>query len=180
MNPDLLPACWRYALSDHLASPGFAALRGFVASERQQHDVYPAEDHVFRAFTLTPLAAVRVVILGQDPYHGPGQAHGLSFSVPEGVRIPPSLRNLFKELQSDVGTPPVTHGCLEAWARQGVLLLNTVLTVRSGQAHSHRRQGWEAFTESVLRAVGQTAAYSCSGGDRHGRVNNTSPTRQPI
>lgn len=108
---------------------------------------------MLRALELTALQDVRVVILGQDPYHAEGQAHGLSFSVAPGVKIPPSLRNIFKELSDDLGVPPAPHGCLEAWARQGVLLLNTVLTVRAHQANAHRKRGWEPFTDAVLQAV---------------------------
>lgn len=129
-------------------------LQDFVAEENAQYEVFPPADQVFRAFELTPYAEVRAVIVGQDPYHGPDQAHGLAFSVAEGVPVPPSLRNIFAELQDDLGCTPPDHGSLEAWARQGVLLLNTALTVRRGQAKSHARQGWEKFTDEALKALG--------------------------
>lgn len=129
-------------------------LMRFVAAERARNDVYPPEPDVLRALENTAPEAVRVVILGQDPYHGPGQAHGLAFSVRAGVRPPPSLRNIFRELQSDLSLAAPTHGDLEAWARQGVLLLNTVLTVRAGSAGSHRGHGWEEFTDRVISTVG--------------------------
>jgi uracil-DNA glycosylase len=115
--------------------------------------VYPAHDEVFAALHLTPFAEVKAVILGQDPYHGPDQAHGLCFSVRPGVRPPPSLQNIFKELEADLGIPPPSHGCLDSWARQGVLLLNASLTVRAGKAASHQGKGWETFTDEVLRTV---------------------------
>ncbi len=133
----------------------FRELQAFVESERRKHCVFPAAENVYRAFELTPLPEVRVVILGQDPYHDADQAHGLSFSVRPGVKAPPSLRNIFKELHSDLGIPPARHGCLDAWARQGVLLLNTVLTVRAHQAHSHRGKGWEEFTSNMIQAINQ-------------------------
>ena len=133
----------------------FRELQAFVESERRKHGVFPAAENVYRAFELTPLPEVRVVILGQDPYHDADQAHGLSFSVRPGVKAPPSLRNIFRELHSDLGIPPARHGCLDAWARQGVLLLNTVLTVRAHQAHSHRGKGWEEFTSNMIQAINQ-------------------------
>ena len=133
----------------------FRELQAFVESERRKHCVFPAAENVYRAFELTPLPEVRVVILGQDPYHDADQAHGLSFSVRPGVKAPPSLRNIFRELHSDLGIPPARHGCLDAWARQGVLLLNTVLTVRAHQAHSHRGKGWEEFTSNMIQAINQ-------------------------
>ncbi|HUF98115.1 MAG TPA: uracil-DNA glycosylase [Ilumatobacter sp.] len=128
-------------------------LQAFVASERQQTTVYPPHDDVFAALHLTSYADTRVMILGQDPYHGEGQAHGLCFSVRPGVRVPPSLMNIHKELRDDVGVVPPKHGNLEAWAHQGVLLLNATLTVRAGVAGSHQGKGWETFTDEVIRAV---------------------------
>lgn len=148
-----LPPSWANPLAEAIRASSFQSLMQFVARERDLHVVFPPEDHVFRALELTPLSNVRVVVLGQDPYHGDGQAHGLSFSVPPGIKIPPSLRNIFKELNDDIGIPPASHGCLESWARQGVLLLNAVLTVRAHQANSHRNKGWESFTDAVLRTV---------------------------
>lgn len=131
-----------------------ADLRTFLQAERAAGKaIAPAPANWFRALDLTPLHAVRVVILGQDPYHGPGQAHGLCFSVPQGVPVPPSLRNIYKELETDIGFRPPGHGCLEAWAQSGVLLLNTVLTVQLGHAASHAGKGWERFTDAVVQLV---------------------------
>jgi len=144
---------WNPLLREELAKPYWAELQTYVAAERATHVVYPAPDDVFAALHLTPYASVKVLLLGQDPYHGPKQAHGLCFSVQRGVALPPSLRNIYKELQEDVGVEPPKHGCLDAWARQGVLLLNTSLTVRAGQAASHQGKGWEVFTDQVIRAV---------------------------
>jgi uracil-DNA glycosylase len=144
-------ADWNAALGGHFARPEWAELESFVAAERDSAKVYPAAEHVFAAFALTPLAHVRVVLLGQDPYHGPGQAHGLSFSVRAGNLPPPSLRNIFTEVRSCGWQPPA--GDLSGWARQGVLLLNTLLTVREGQPLSHRGKGWEWLTGEVLRVV---------------------------
>ncbi|MBA3880776.1 MAG: uracil-DNA glycosylase [Sphingobium sp.] len=142
------------ALSGEFASPYMADLRAFLVAERAAGKaIFPAASAWFRALDLTPLDRVRVVILGQDPYHGPGQAHGLCFSVPPGVRPPPSLGNIYKELRDDLGIDPPGHGCLESWARQGVLLLNSVLTVESGRAASHRDRGWERFTDAVIAQV---------------------------
>jgi len=144
---------WNPVLRDELAKPYWAELQQFIAAERARTTVYPPHDEVFAALHLTPFAEVKVVILGQDPYHGAGQAHGLCFSVRDGVPRPPSLVNIFKELQTDLGIDPPSHGCLDAWARQGVLLLNATLTVRARQAASHQGKGWETFTDEVLRAV---------------------------
>lgn len=144
---------WNPILRGEFDKPYWADLQQFVAAERARSTVFPPHDEVFSALHLTPYATTRVLILGQDPYHGPGQAHGLCFSVRRGVRIPPSLVNIHKELASDLGVAPPDHGNLEAWARQGVLLLNTTLTVRSGQAGSHQGKGWETFTDEVIRAV---------------------------
>ena len=144
---------WNPVLRGELAAPYWQPLQAFVAEERRRGTVYPAHEAVFRALHLTPYADTRVVILGQDPYHGPGQAHGLSFSVPHGVRVPPSLANIHTELHDDLGLAPPGHGNLEAWARRGVLLLNATLTVRAGQAGSHQGKGWETFTDQVIRAV---------------------------
>ena len=153
MTPRIDPS-WDAALAEALACPTMAALQAFLDAEAAAgKQVFPAADDRFRALELTPLPAVRVVILGQDPYHGPGQAHGLSFSVRPGVKPPPSLVNIFKEMQADLGIPPARHGFLEHWARQGVLLLNTVMSVESGRAGSHRHRGWERFTDAVIRAV---------------------------
>ena len=144
---------WNPVLRGEFAKPYWGDLQAFVAEERARGVVYPPSDEVFAALHLTPYAEVKVVILGQDPYHGPEQAHGLCFSVRPGVPQPPSLHNIFKELESDLGIPPPDHGCLDHWARQGVLLLNASLTVRRGRAASHQGKGWEVFTDEVLRAV---------------------------
>jgi uracil-DNA glycosylase len=144
---------WNPILRDELAQPYWAELQAFVADERAHHQVFPPADEVFAALHQTPYASVKVVILGQDPYHGPGQAHGLCFSVRTGVAIPPSLRNIYAELRDDLGITPPRHGNLDAWTRQGVLLLNTSLTVRAHQAASHHGRGWERFTDQVIRAV---------------------------
>ncbi len=144
---------WNPVLRSELAKPYWAELQQFVAAERQAGPVYPPDPDVFAALRLTPYASVKVVILGQDPYHGPGQAHGLCFSVRPPTPPPPSLRNIFTELSSDVGCAKPTSGSLEPWATQGVLLLNTTMTVRAGQANSHRGKGWETFTDAVIGAV---------------------------
>ncbi len=144
---------WNPVLRAELNKPYWADLQAFVAAERAQHPVYPPHEEVFAALHLTPRAATKVVILGQDPYHGPGQAHGLAFSVRPGVPPPPSLRNILVELATDVGVPAPAHGSLEPWARQGVLLLNTSLTVRGGAAASHQGKGWEVFTDEVIKAA---------------------------
>ena len=144
---------WNPLLRDQFELPYWRDLQNFVADERRDHRVYPPADEVFAALRLTPHADVKAIILGQDPYHGPGQAHGLCFSVRRGVRVPPSLTNIHKELHSDLGTSIPDHGNLEAWARRGVLLLNTTLTVRGGAAGSHQKHGWETFTDQVIRVV---------------------------
>ena len=145
---------WKDALADEFGKPYFESLVHFLRKEKSEgRTVYPPGSQIFRAFDLTPLQDVKVVILGQDPYHGPGQAHGLSFSVPHGMAAPPSLKNIFKEIESDLGVR--MSGCpnLEKWAEQGVLLLNAVLTVRGGEAASHSKIGWEEFTDAVIRCI---------------------------
>ncbi len=146
---------WRKVVAAEARKPYFARLMAFVQQKRNSCRVFPPEERVFEALRLTPLSELRVVIVGQDPYHGPGQAHGLAFSVRPGVKIPPSLRNMYKELKTDCGIEPAAHGTLTSWARQGVLLLNTVLTVESGAAHSHKKRGWEEFTQAILAAAGK-------------------------
>jgi uracil-DNA glycosylase len=151
---ELVPTTdWNSLLRREFDRPYWAELQEFVRHERERHVVFPPHDEVFAALHLTSFAATRVVILGQDPYHGSGQAHGLCFSVRRGVPVPPSLRNMHKELQQDLGCPTPSHGNLEHWARQGVLLLNTTLTVREGEAASHQGRGWETFTDEVISAV---------------------------
>ena len=153
-----VPDTWREALAPVLQTPGARRLGGFLSAEEQVgKTLFPPRGQRLAALELTPLDAVKVVILGQDPYHGAGQAHGLSFSVRPGVRIPPSLLNIYKELEADLGLPRPTHGNLEAWARQGVLLLNASLTVEEGKAGSHSGQGWEPITDAIVRAVAAKA-----------------------
>lgn len=163
-TPDLMPDAaaialepgWKRLLLPEFEAEYMATLRAFLVAEKAAGKrIFPKGAHWFRALDLTPPDQVRIVILGQDPYHGEGQAHGLCFSVQPGVRPPPSLVNIFKELESDVGISRPGHGHLEAWARQGVLLLNTVLTVEQGQAGSHQGRGWERFTDAIIRHVNQ-------------------------
>ena len=144
---------WNPLLRGEFEEPYWQELQSFVRAERSRATIYPPHEEVFAALHLTSYADTRVMILGQDPYHGPGQAHGLCFSVRPGVRIPPSLVNIHRELADDLGIDPPDHGNLEAWARQGVLLLNATLTVRAGQAASHQGKGWEVFTDQVIRTV---------------------------
>lgn len=150
-----MPTDWNPLLRDELAKPYWADLQQFVADERRRHRVFPPENEVFAALHETPFASVRVVILGQDPYHGAGQAHGLCFSVRRDVAVPPSLRNIHSELRSDLSIDTPSHGNLSSWARRGVLLLNTTLTVREGQAGSHQGRGWETFTDRVIEKVNE-------------------------
>lgn len=145
---------WKDALAGEFAKPYMAQLREFLLAEKQRgKTVYPRGADIFNAFNFTPFADVKVVILGQDPYHGPDQAHGLCFSVRPGIDIPPSLVNIYKELQADLGIPPPRHGHLERWALQGVLLLNAVLTVQAHNAASHAGKGWETFTDAAIHAL---------------------------
>lgn len=152
--PDLGPT-WLPVLGSEFRSPYMAELKRFLVGERAQHPVFPKGSEIFAAFKHTPFEQVRVVILGQDPYHGPGQAHGLCFSVPQGVPIPPSLQNIFNELVRDLGIARPAHGDLSRWARQGVLLLNATLTVRAHQAGSHQGRGWERLTDSAIKALSE-------------------------
>ena len=149
----VLPASWRGVLAEETAKPYFAQLTEFVAAQRAEHQVFPPVGEVFSALESTPYDKVEVLLLGQDPYHDDNQAHGMCFSVKRGVRVPPSLRNIYKELDTDLGIPAPAHGNLQAWADQGVLLLNAVLTVRAHEANSHKGKGWEQFTDAVIRAV---------------------------
>ncbi|MGZ3305951.1 MAG: uracil-DNA glycosylase [Asticcacaulis sp.] len=149
-----LDPSWKAALAHEFAAPYMQTLKAFLKARKAEGArIFPKGSEYFHALDATPLDKVRVVILGQDPYHGEGQAHGLSFSVRPGVRIPPSLQNIYKELQADLGIPPAHHGFLEHWAHQGVLLLNAVLTVETGSANAHQGRGWEAFTDAVIRTV---------------------------
>ncbi|OQO88227.1 uracil-DNA glycosylase [Enterococcus casseliflavus] len=151
----LLDNDWQEQLQESFEQPYYQQLRAFLKQEYAQQKIHPAMDHIYEALKLTPYHDVKVVILGQDPYHGPHQAHGLSFSVQPGVKIPPSLRNIYKELADDLGIAPVSHGYLVPWAQQGVLLLNTVLTVREGQAYSHHGRGWEQLTDTIIEKLNQ-------------------------
>lgn len=149
-----LEPSWQNALQNELRQPYIAQLAAFVERERAgTHPIYPPSNLVFNAFWQTPYDQVKVLVMGQDPYHGIGQAHGLCFSVPEGVPPPPSLVNIYKEIASDVGIPAPAHGCLLKWAKQGVMLLNATLTVRQAEPMSHHGQGWERFTDAVIEAL---------------------------
>jgi uracil-DNA glycosylase len=158
MNVAIEPS-WQAALAPEFTKDYFVKLREAVRQAYLTDTVYPPPKLLFHAFDQCPLPAVRVVILGQDPYHGPGQAHGLSFSVPKGVRIPPSLQNIYKEIAADVGTNARADGNLERWAQQGVLLLNSTLTVRAGSAASHQKLGWEHFTDAVIGTVSEQRSH---------------------
>jgi len=144
---------WKNILIEEFNLPYFHTLRNFLIEEKKQYSVFPPGNQIFSAFDMTPFNAVKVVLLGQDPYHGTGQAHGLCFSVQSGTAPPPSLVNIFKEIQNDLGLPMPHHGNLESWARQGVLLLNATLTVRANQPGSHQNKGWEIFTDQVIRTL---------------------------
>ena len=147
---EIIHNSWQTILTDEFEKEYYQKLRNFLKKEYTTQKIHPDMYHIYEALELTPYEKVKVVILGQDPYHGVNQAHGLSFSVQPGVKIPPSLNNIYKELQSDLGISPVKHGNLVSWAKQGVLLLNTVLTVREGQAYSHRGKGWEILTDKII------------------------------
>ena len=176
-----VPQDWQTPLRAALATPETLALQGFLDAELAAgKTIFPPQGAWFRALQLTPLDKVRVVILGQDPYHGPGQAHGLCFSVPPGVRPPPSLVNIYKELGSDLGLPRPPHGFLENWARQGVLLLNSVLTVEMAKAASHSKKGWEPFTDAIIARVNDKAepvVFMLWGAYAHKKVANVDSRR---
>lgn len=164
---------WRLRLQQEFDKPYFEQLTQWVRQEYQQTTCYPPGPLIFNAFNLCPFDRVKVVILGQDPYHEPGQAHGLSFSVQDGVPFPPSLQNIFKEIHDDLGTPIPTSGNLTRWARQGVLLLNASLTVRAHMANSHSRLGWQQFTDAAIRALAaerEHLVYLLWGGYAHGKA----------
>ncbi|MEU0936487.1 MULTISPECIES: uracil-DNA glycosylase [unclassified Embleya] len=148
-----LPESWQPVLAEELAKPYYAELTAYVDAERKEHQIFPPDDEVFAALEATPYDDVRVFIVGQDPYHDDNQAHGMCFSVRPEVRIPPSLRNIYKEMNADIGLPIPDNGYLMPWAQQGVLLMNTVLTVRAHEAASHKGRGWEKFTDAVIKAV---------------------------
>lgn len=150
-----IEASWKALLIDEFQKPYFSKLKSFLDGEKQTQIVYPKGSDIFKAFNTTTFERLKVVILGQDPYHGEGQAHGLAFSVPDGVAFPPSLRNIFQEYQSDLGYVMPTSGNLTKWAEEGVFLLNTVLSVRANQAHSHKDKGWEVFTDAVIHLISE-------------------------
>ncbi len=152
VNPKIEES-WKKVLFEEFQKPYFETLKMFLVEEKKNHTIYPRGENIFAAFEHTPFENVEVVILGQDPYHGVGQAHGLSFSVQDGVPHPPSLQNIFKELKDDLGCTIPKNGNLTSWAKQGVFLLNTVLTVRASEANSHRNQGWENFTDAVIKLL---------------------------
>ena len=154
MNVKIEPS-WKKELSSQFDEDYFKELVAFVKNEYKTTTVYPPPKFIFRAFELTPFNKVKVVILGQDPYHGKGQANGLCFAVPEGIKLPPSLQNIYKEIENDIGVKPNWTGNLERWAKQGVLLLNATLTVRGGMAGSHQKRGWEEFTDAAIRILSQ-------------------------
>lgn len=152
LNP-VLDESWREVLREEFLHPYMEELKTFLVEEKKNHTVFPKGGSIFNAFNSTPFDSVKAVILGQDPYHGAGQAHGLSFSVPPGVKVPPSLQNIFKELVDDIGCPYPDSGDLSHWASEGVLLLNTLLSVRAGEPFSHKDRGWERFTDQVIRTL---------------------------
>jgi uracil-DNA glycosylase len=157
VNPQI-DSSWKEVLSVEFNASYFAVLKEFLLEEKKKYTVYPPGNQIFNAFNHTSFAHVRIVLLGQDPYHGTGQAHGLCFSVPDGIKPPPSLVNIFKELHTDLGVPVSQHGNLIKWADQGVLLLNATLTVRANQAGSHQGHGWEQFTDAVIHAISEKKA----------------------
>jgi len=154
INP-VLEESWKKVLEQEFNEPYFGILKQFLVEEKNKYNIFPPGSQIFNAFNHTPFEKVRVVILGQDPYHGPGQAHGLCFSVPDGIPKPPSLINIFKELENDLGIPPPASGNLTKWADQGILLLNATLTVRENQAGSHQNKGWETFTDAAIRKLSE-------------------------
>ena len=184
MTAFALPQDWRTPLKAALATKETLALQGFLDAELAAgRTIFPPQGAWFRALALTPLDKVRVVILGQDPYHGPGQAHGLCFSVPPGVRPPPSLSNIYKELGRDLGLPRPQHGFLEHWARQGVLLLNSVLTVEIAKAASHSKKGWEPFTDAIIAQVNDKAepvVFMLWGAYAHKKAANVDSRRHLV
>ena len=183
MNPDELPESWRAALAEEFGRPYYEQLQAFVARERAEHPVYPAEEDVFNAFRLAPFDRVKVLILGQDPYHGTGQAHGLAFSVKPGVKPPPSLANMFRELKTDLGCKIPNNGDLVPWAERGVMLLNAVLTVRAHEANSHKDKGWEKFTDAAIMALNERpepVVFALWGAYAQKKGKLINPTKNPV
>ena len=152
---DIMPDSWKPILEEELQKPYIGELEAFLSQEFEEQTIYPPQNEIFSAFEYTSYDNLKVFLLGQDPYHGEGQAHGLSFSVKPGVKTPPSLRNMFKELKEDLGCEIPNNGCLTPWAKQGVLMLNAVLTVRASKPASHKKQGWEKFTDAVIKKVNE-------------------------
>jgi uracil-DNA glycosylase len=178
-----VPASWQAAIGGEVEKPYFKELSRFVSEEGAARTVYPPEDCTSAALELTPYDQVAVVLLGQDPYPGAGQAHGLCFSVKPGVKPPASLANMFKEMGTDLGLPAPSNGCLECWARQGVLMLNTVLTVRAGEPLSHRGKGWETFTDAVISSVSskpEPVVFVLWGGQAQKKLSLIDPQRHPV
>ena len=183
MSPDQLPESWKAALAGEFSQPYFLQLRQFLADERSHRAIFPPEADVFNAFRYTAFGEAKVLLLGQDPYHGVGQAHGLCFSVRPGVRKPPSLVNMLKELKDDLGCSIPNNGDLTPWARQGVMLLNAVLTVRAHEANSHKNQGWETFTDAVIRALNDRddpIVFVFWGAYAQKKGKLVDPTRHPV
>ena len=182
-RPESFPASWTTALADEFTKPYYARLQAFVAEERATHPVYPPEGDVFNAFELAPFDRVKVLLLGQDPYHGTGQAHGLCFSVRPGVKPPPSLANMFRELKTDLDCAIPNNGDLVPWAEQGVLLLNAVLTVRAHEANSHKNRGWEQFTDAAIMALNERpepVVFALWGAYAQKKAKLINPTKHPI
>ena len=174
---------WDEVLQGEFDKPYYQQLRAFLKNEYSHYTVYPHMNNIFNAFRYTPYGQVKVVILGQDPYHNEGQAHGLAFSVPKGVETPPSLVNIYKEINAELGLPIPTSGCLLPWARQGVFLLNTVLTVRRGAANSHRGEGWETFTDKVIRHLsnrGQPIVFLLWGNNARSKATLIDQTKHLV
>ncbi|MCX7986081.1 MAG: uracil-DNA glycosylase [Bacteroidales bacterium] len=174
---------WKQLLYDQFDAAYFKELKAFLIEEKKKYIVYPPGQLIFNAFNKTPVDKVKVVIMGQDPYHGQGQAHGLCFSVPKGIQPPPSLVNIFKELQSDLGISPPPHGCLEKWADNGVLLLNATLTVRANQPRSHFNKGWEIFTNTAverLAKVRKNLVFFLWGNDAKAKESLIDPSRHLV
>jgi uracil-DNA glycosylase len=183
MSPDQLPETWRAALAGEFSKSYFLQLQKFLAEQRARHQVFPPEADVFNAFRYAPYDRVKVLLLGQDPYHDVGQAQGLCFSVRPGVRTPPSLVNMFKELKADLGCKVPNNGSLVPWAEQGVLLLNAVLTVRAHEANSHKNQGWETFTDAVIRTLNDRedpVVFVFWGAYAQKKGKLVDPTRHPV
>lgn len=178
-----LEESWKQLLYDQFDADYFKQLKNFLLEEKKKYVVYPPGPLIFNAFNKTPVDRVKVVIMGQDPYHGQGQAHGLCFSVPRGIAPPPSLINIFKELQSDLGIKPPTHGCLEKWAENGVLLLNATLTVRANQPRSHFNKGWEIFTNTAVERLARQRehlVFFLWGNDAKAKESLIDPSRHLI